>query len=78
MNSLPELFKRLYEARLICYKHHMNGDERGAMIAATFAVDDMMNTYKRYVRDISEDAAMSQVVMEVEDIEGAANGYRNT
>jgi len=77
MNNLPELFKRLYEARLVCYKHHMNGDERGAMIAAKFAVEDMMSTYKRYARDISEEAAMGQVVMEVEDIEEAANGYRN-
>ena len=77
MNTKEELLKRLYEARLVCYKHHMNNDERGAMIAAQFAVEDMISTYKRYVRDISEASAMEQLVMEVEDIEAAAKGYQS-
>lgn len=74
--SKEELFKRLYEARLVCYNHHMPLDQRGAAIAAQFAVEDMMSTYKRYVRDISEEAAYGQLVMEVEDIEAAAKGYQ--
>lgn len=74
--SKEELFKRLYEARLVCYKHHMPLDQRGAAIAAQFAVDDMVSTYKRYTRDISEASAMEQLIMEVEDIEAAAKGYQ--
>lgn len=74
--SKEELFKRLYEARLVCYNHHMPLDQRGAAIAAQFAVEDIMSTYKRYVRDISEEAAYGQLVMEVEDIEAAAKGYQ--
>ena len=74
--SKEELFKGLYEARLVCYNHHMPLDQRGAAIAAQFAVEDMMSTYKRYVRDISEEAAYGQLVMEVEDIEAAAKGYQ--
>lgn len=74
--SKEELFKRLYEARLTCYNHHMPLDQRGAAIAAQFAVEDMMSTFKRYVRDINEEAAYGQLVMEVEDIEAAAKGYQ--
>lgn len=74
--SKEELFKRLYEARLICYTHHMPLDQRGAAIAAQFALEDMMSVYKRYVRDISEEAACGQLLMEVEDIEAAAKGYQ--
>ncbi|WP_443698979.1 hypothetical protein [Pseudomonas sp.] len=78
MNTSKEsLFKRLFDARLVCYKHTLNSDERSAIAAAQFAVEDMMSTYKRYVRDISEKEAMSQLEMEVEDIEKAAKGYQS-
>jgi hypothetical protein len=76
MNSTESLLKRLFDARFICYMHHLNNDQRGAMIAAQFAVEDMVSTYKRYVRDISEEYAMDYLVMEVEDIEAAAIGYQ--
>jgi len=76
MNTKEALLKRLFDARLICYKHHMSHNELGARIAAQFAVDDMVNTYNRYVRDINEKAAMSQLEMEVEDIEKAAKRYQ--
>lgn len=77
MNTKESLLKRLFDARLICYKHNLNSDERSALIAAQFAVDDMNSTYKRYVRDISEKEAMNQLEMEVEDIEKAAKGYQS-
>lgn len=76
MKTKESLLKRLFDARLICYKHTLNMDERSALIAAQFAVEDMISTYKRYVRDISEKEAMSQLLMEVEDIEKAAKGYQ--
>lgn len=54
----------------------MPDNERGAAIAAQFAIEDFVNQMKRTTRDISEDEAMGQLVMEVEDIEAAAKGYQ--
>lgn len=76
MNTKESLLKRLYEARLVCYNHHMPDNERGAMIAAQFAIEDFVNQMKRTARDISEEYAMAQMEMEVEDIEAAAKGYQ--
>lgn len=77
MTTKEELLKRLYDARLACYKHHLN-DDRQATIAAQFALEDFVSQMKRTARDINEECAMEQLVMEVEDIEEAANGYRNS
>ena len=77
MNTKESLLKRLYEARLVCYNHHMPNNDRGAAIAAHFAIEDFVSQMKRTARDISEDEAMGQLVMEVEDIEAAAKGYQS-
>ncbi len=77
MTTKEDLLKRLYEARLVCYKHHLN-DDRQASIAAQFALEDFISQMKRTARDISEECAMEHLLMEVEDIEEAANGYRNS
>lgn len=77
MNTKESLLRRLYEARLVCYTHHMPNNDRGAVIAAQFAIEDFISQMKRTTRDISEDYAMGQLVMEVEDIEAAAKGYQS-
>lgn len=76
MDSKETLLKRLYEARLACYMYHLR-DERQAKIAAQFALEDFVSQMKRTEREINAEYAMQMLEMEVEEIEEAANDYRN-
>lgn len=75
MKTKESLLKRLFDVRFICYKYNLKNDERSALIAAQFALDDMANAYKRYVRAVSEKEAITQLEREVELVEKLVKAY---
>lgn len=74
MKTKEQLLKKLYDLYLIIYKRKMC-EERQALIAAQFRLEDFVNEVKRYTRDISEEYAMQHLIVEIEDMEKAVNGY---
>ncbi len=68
------MFNKLYDLYLTIYKNKLC-EERQAVIAAQFRLEDFINEVKRYTRDISEEYAIQHLIMEVEDMEKAVNGY---
>jgi hypothetical protein len=63
---MQQLLKEYHDAKLAKYKTRM--DERGAIIAAKYALDDMVTTVKKNM-DIykDENTALEILKMEIED-----------
>lgn len=47
------------------------GDERQAQIAANFATEDLVQTYRQYVRQLGEQYALGVITAELEDVQRA-------
>lgn len=74
--GVAEILKRYADARLISYRRSLN-DERQAAIAAKYATDDLMQDYRRNVRQFDEEYALRYITAELEDVERANAAHRN-
>ena len=70
MNTINELMARYAAARLACYTRKL-ADERQAVIATQYAVEDMQADFRSRARR-SEKEAIEVLAMDVEDLEAFA------
>lgn len=64
---MQDLLKQYYDAKLAKYKTRM--DERGALVAAKYALDDMTVNVKRNLEIYKDESIVCQYIeMEIEDV----------
>lgn len=65
-----QIIQKYRAAKLISYRRSLT-DERQSQIAANYATEDLVQTYRSYTRQQGEEYALSVISAELEDVERA-------